>query len=68
MPASLMTLLKSLAIIFSFAFSLTAFGQTKPPTEKNLRIVFKNAFKQAKNAGLKWSRWTACNLDSSFYK
>ncbi|MDE3184189.1 MAG: hypothetical protein KGM16_12300, partial [Bacteroidota bacterium] len=47
---------------------LTAFGQTKPPTEKNLRIVFKNAFKQAKNAGLKWSRWTACNLDSSFYK
>ena len=47
---------------------MTAFGQTRPPTEKDLRNAFKNVFKQAKVAGYKWSRWTACNLDSAFYK
>ena len=68
LPASLMTHLKSLTIIFFFTWSMTAFGQTKPPTEKVVHNTFKNVFKQATDAGYKWSRWTACNLDSAFYK
>ena len=55
-------------IIFFLTVSLNCIGQSKIPTEKDLRHTFKKIYATNKKENRKYSTWFACNLDSSFYK
>ncbi len=60
--------LNILSVIILLSLSLTAVGQTNSPSLKELRKSFKTAFKESKEYGNSTSNWSACNLDSLFYK
>jgi hypothetical protein len=65
--ASLMIHLKTLTVFILLTLNLTTIGQTKLPTEKNISQIFENVTKENREAS-NTTRWSACNLDSSFYK
>lgn len=60
--------LNTLSVLTLLSLSLTAIGQTKSPSLKELRKAFKTVYKESKEYGNSTSNWSACNLDSLFYK